>query len=142
MRRQGRRLPDMRRTAARLRLRVSSAFDMLIGAGHSLAPLVKQAKAAMLYPPAGLHTLITGATGTGKSQFARCMYDFALKSGARPKHAAFVTLNCANYADNPQLLLSQLFGYVRAPIRGRSATSRDWWNGPMKEYFFWMKFTA
>lgn len=111
-------LPDMRRTAARLRLRVSSAFDMLIGAGHSLAPLVKQAKAAMLYPPAGLHTLITGATGTGKSQFARCMYDFALKSGARPKHAAFVTLNCANYADNPQLLLSQLFGYVRGAYTG------------------------
>lgn len=101
-----------------LRLREPSTFDNLIGAEHSLAPLIKQAKAAMLYPPAGLHTLITGATGTGKSQFARCMYDFALKSGVRPKHAAFITLNCANYADNPQLLLSQLFGYVRGAYTG------------------------
>lgn len=102
----------------RLRPGAPSGFDLLIGAGRSLAPLVKQAKAAMLYPPAGLHTLITGATGTGKSQFARCMYDFALKSGVRPRQAAFVTLNCANYADNPQLLLSQLFGYVRGAYTG------------------------
>ena len=110
--------PSEQRSAPRFRLHVLSAFDTLIGTKHSLAPLIKQAKAAMLYPPAGLHTLITGTTGTGKSQFARCMYDFALKSGVRPRHAAFVTLNCANYADNPQLLLSQLFGYVRGAYTG------------------------
>ncbi len=110
--------PAEQHSVPRFRLHVPSAFDMLIGTKHSLAPLIKQAKAAMLYPPAGLHTLITGATGTGKSQFARCMYDFALKSGVRPRHAAFVTLNCANYADNPQLLLSQLFGYVRGAYTG------------------------
>ena len=37
-----------------------------------------QAKAAILYPPRGLHTIIFGETGTGKSMFAECMYHFAM----------------------------------------------------------------
>ncbi|WP_369518113.1 sigma 54-interacting transcriptional regulator [Intestinimonas butyriciproducens] len=96
----------------------SSEMDQLIGADKSLYLQIRQAKAAILYPPSGLHTLITGQTGTGKSSFARSMYDFAVKSGRLAPDAAFVTLNCANYADNPQLLLSQLFGHVRGAFTG------------------------
>lgn len=96
----------------------SSEMDQLIGADKSLYLQIRQAKAAILYPPSGLHTLITGQTGTGKSSFARSMYDFAVKSGRLAPGAPLVTLNCANYADNPQLLLSQLFGHVRGAFTG------------------------
>ncbi len=35
-------------------------FDEIIGVDGSLELAIKQAKAAILYPPKGLHTLITG----------------------------------------------------------------------------------
>ena len=95
-----------------------SSFNDLIGGKDSLNSQIRQAKAAILYPPYGLHTLITGPTGTGKSLFARCMFDYAIKSGRIPTDKSLVTLNCANYSDNPQLLLSLLFGYVKGAFTG------------------------
>ena len=100
---------------------VSSRLDGLIGARQSLALPVKQAKAAVRYPPHGLHTLITGPTGVGKSLFAQCMYDYARDSRLLAPDARLITLNCANYAENPQLLLSQLFGYVKGAFTGANS---------------------
>lgn len=105
-------------TPSSLNAGVSSSFDEVIGEQGSLASQIRQAKAAILYPPYGLHTLITGPTGVGKSLFARCMFDYALKSGRIPAEKSLVTLNCASYSDNPQLLLSLLFGYVKGAFTG------------------------
>lgn len=105
-------------TPGRILQGVSSELDNLIGSTHSLATPIRQAKAAVMYPPHGLHTLITGKTGVGKSRFAQCIYDFLLKSRVLPPNAAFITYNCAYYSDNPQLLLSQLFGYVKGAFTG------------------------
>ncbi len=56
-----------------------SEFDSLIGCEESLKAHIEQAKAAILYPPHGLDTLLTGPTGVGKSHFAHSMFDFAKK---------------------------------------------------------------
>lgn len=96
----------------------TSSFEHIIGCKESLSMPIKQAKAAMLYPPHGLHTLLTGPTGAGKSMFARAMFDFASRSGRIPAGKSLITLNCANYADNPQLLMSLLFGYVKGAFTG------------------------
>ncbi len=45
------------------------SFDTLVGANDSLKVSIQLAKAAILYPPRGLHTIIFGTTGTGKSLF-------------------------------------------------------------------------
>ncbi|WP_251386636.1 sigma 54-interacting transcriptional regulator [Mediterraneibacter agrestimuris] len=95
-----------------------SSFEHIIGCRESLSTPIKQAKAAMLYPPHGLHALLTGPTGAGKSMFARAMYDFASRSGRIQAGKSLITLNCANYADNPQLLMSLLFGYVKGAFTG------------------------
>lgn len=95
-----------------------SSFDNLIGADGSLKPFIQQAKAAMLYPPNGLHTLIVGATGVGKSELAAAMYEFAKEANVVNKNAPFIVFNCADYADNPQLLMAQLFGYVKGAFTG------------------------
>ena len=73
---------------------------------------MEQAKAAILYPPHGLNILITGPTGSGKTYFAHAMNQFAQGRGVI-KNQQLTTFNCADYAHNPQLLLSHLVGYVK-----------------------------
>lgn len=84
----------------------------------SLQQPIQQAKAAILYPPRGLHTLVLGETGVGKSMFAELMYKFAVESGVLPHNAPFVCFNCADYADNPQLVISQIFGVKKGAYTG------------------------
>lgn len=93
-------------------------FDKVIGANLSLQISIQQAKAAMLYPPHGLHTLILGETGVGKSMFAEVMYKFAIESGVIKDTAPFIRFNCADYADNPQLVTAQIFGVKKGAYTG------------------------
>ena len=80
---------------------------------------VDQAKASVLYPPYGLHTLIIGESGVGKSMLAEAMYHFSLTGApdGAPRRP-YVEVNCADYAENPQLLAAQLFGYVSGAFTG------------------------
>ncbi len=95
-----------------------SAFANLIGAHDSLKTQVEQAKAAVIYPPNGLHTLIVGQTGVGKTLLAHMMFDFGKDVGRFASNAPFVTFNCADYYNNPQLLLSHVFGHIRGAFTG------------------------
>ncbi|MBD7912609.1 MULTISPECIES: sigma-54-dependent transcriptional regulator [Clostridium] len=96
----------------------SNSFDKIVGVNLSLQVPIQQGKAAMLYPPHGLHTLILGETGVGKSMFAEVMYKFAIESGVIESIAPFVRFNCADYADNPQLLIAQIFGVKKGAYTG------------------------
>ncbi len=95
-----------------------NSLDKVAGIHQSLQIPVQQAKAAILYPPNGLHTLILGGTGVGKSMFAELMYQFAVESGVIAPNAPFIRFNCADYADNPQLLISQIFGVKKGAYTG------------------------
>ncbi|HLN62265.1 MAG TPA: sigma 54-interacting transcriptional regulator, partial [Symbiobacteriaceae bacterium] len=97
------------------------AFDRLVGADGSLKPIVEQVRAAILYPPHGLHTLILGPTGVGKSELAKRMFEFAREAGRMGPDSRFVAFNCADYAENPQLLVSQLFGVAKGAYTGANA---------------------
>lgn len=93
-------------------------FEQLIGCNGSLKDAIVHGKAACLYPPNGLHTLITGPTGVGKSLFAQCMYAYGMRTGVLKPGARFVSFNCAYYADNPQFLLAHLFGHTKGAYTG------------------------
>jgi transcriptional regulator with AAA-type ATPase domain/transcriptional regulatory protein LevR len=93
-------------------------FQGLIGTDGSLKKAVEKAKASIMYPPSGLSTLITGPTGVGKSYLAEAMYKYAVKTGRLRREAPFNIFNCADYASNPQLLLSQLFGHTKGAFTG------------------------
>ncbi|MGE6257958.1 sigma 54-interacting transcriptional regulator [Heyndrickxia sporothermodurans] len=96
----------------------SHSFQQLIGVDGSLKVAVQQAQAAILYPPRGLHTLILGKTGTGKSLFAECMHKYAVDVKVIDNNAPFITFNCADYSQNPQLLYGQIFGIKRGSYTG------------------------
>jgi len=99
----------------------AKAFSGLVGADGSLKYQLRIAKAAVTYPPYGLNMLITGPTGSGKSHFARTIWEYAKEVGAfQSAHGSipFVVFNCAEYTANPQLLLSHLFGYKKGAFTG------------------------
>lgn len=95
-----------------------SKLDILIGANGSLSTQVEEAKAAIIYPPFGLHTFLVGETGVGKTMFAESMFNYGVMKGRFKESAPFIAFNCADYAENTQLLLSQLFGYVKGAFTG------------------------
>ncbi|CUH94565.1 hypothetical protein P22_0631 [Propionispora sp. 2/2-37] len=93
-------------------------FKSLVGFRGSLEKHINQAKSAILYPPFGLPTLIIGESGVGKTQFAECMYNFAKQKKVIAEQVPFIVFNCADYGDNPQLLLSLLYGYKKGAFTG------------------------
>ncbi|SFD21464.1 sigma-54-dependent transcriptional regulator [Clostridium uliginosum] len=99
-------------------------FDNIIGSEDSLKTQIKQAKATILYPPNGLHTLLIGPTGVGKTTFAEVMYRYAIGVGRLKPNASYVIFNCADYAENSQLLLSHLFGHVKGAFTGADSEKK------------------
>lgn len=93
-------------------------FSKMIGARDSMKNAVEQAKAAVLYPPKGLNCLITGPTGSGKTYFAHAMFQFAQSNRVIDQEKELIVFNCADYANNPELLMSHLFGYIQGAFTG------------------------
>ena len=85
-------------------------FTQLIGFDGSLRNAILSAKAGILYPGGALHTLLLGERGVGKSLFAEKIFMYGKKHGIFNKDGQFVVFNCADYANNAELLLSHLFG--------------------------------
>jgi Nif-specific regulatory protein len=93
-----------------LRARLRAAD--VIGRSTALAASLQQ---AALVAPLDVHVLLSGETGTGKSQLARVIHD----NGPRAAHP-FVTLNCAALPET--LIESELFGAL--PGSHSTATRR------------------
>jgi transcriptional regulator with AAA-type ATPase domain/transcriptional regulatory protein LevR len=84
----------------------------------SLKTAVEQARAAVLYPPDGMNMLILGETGVGKSLFAELIVSYARNHQIIPTESEMVIFNCADYSNNPQLLIAQLFGTRKGAYTG------------------------
>ncbi len=93
-------------------------FKRIIGINGSMKNVIEQAKAAILYPPKGLNSLIIGPTGSGKTYFAHTMYQFAKQNNVINDNKELIVFNCADYANNPELLMSHLFGHVAGAYTG------------------------
>lgn len=98
----------------------ANAFSAFVGFDGSMKTQITRAQAAVLYPPRGLHCLIYGPSGVGKSFLAELMHEYACGTENFGKDAPYFEFNCADYADNPQLLLAQLFGYSKGAFTGAS----------------------
>ncbi|HHY0335922.1 TPA: sigma-54-dependent transcriptional regulator [Vibrio cholerae] len=96
----------------------STALDQIQTMCPSLYGAAEQAKAAILYPPNGMHIMLQGETGTGKSMFASLVHQSAMQLNCLSNDAPFIIFNCAEYSNNPQLLVSQLFGCKKGAYTG------------------------
>lgn len=96
----------------------SSSFTDVIGYDGSQSNVIRKCKAAINYPPHGLPLIITGPSGTGKSFLVSKLYQYALQQNVIDPTGELVTLNCADYANNPELLSSILFGYKKGAFTG------------------------
>lgn len=93
-------------------------MDKFLKKNPSLFHQIEQGKAAILYPGDGMHMLLLGETGVGKSLFADLLHKYGIQSGKLAESSPFIQFNCADYAHNPQLLMSQLFGHVKGAYTG------------------------
>ncbi|WP_024551297.1 sigma 54-interacting transcriptional regulator [Franconibacter helveticus 513] len=94
------------------------SLETLIGAQGSLQEAIRQCKAAISYPGSGLPVLLKGPTGTGKSFLAGRLWRYAIEQHILAPDAPFQVFNCAEYANNPELLTSKLFGHVKGAFTG------------------------
>ena len=99
-------------------------LESMIGARGSLKKAIEQIKTSVFYPNTSLPVFLHGDTGAGKSYMARQIYEFSVCHGVLPEGAPFITLNCAQYANNVELLSSNLFGYVKGAFTGAYGTSK------------------
>ena len=99
-------------------------FQELIGAKGSLKKPIDQIKTSIFYPNSSLPIFLHGFTGSGKSFMAKKIYEFAVQEGIFNPGAPFVTMNCAQYVNNIELLASNLFGYVKGAFTGAYTTTK------------------
>src|SRR5438093_239471 len=109
------------------RVRATLRAPDVIGRSAALATALQH---VALVAPLDVHVLLSGETGTGKSQLARVIHD----NGPRAAHP-FVTLNCAALPET--LIESELFGALPgahstaprlalSPNALRAAESAEW----------------
>lgn len=93
-------------------------FSSFIGAYGSMQDKIEQCRSAVTYPNKGLPILLNGKSGVGKSFLAELIYKYAKEIQVIDQNAPFIVLNCADYANNPELLTSILFGYEKGAFTG------------------------
>lgn len=95
-----------------------SEFSKVIGSTGSLKNIIEACKESIVYPNNGFPMIITGPSGVGKSFLAKTIYEEAKKLKVIKNESEFVVLNAADYANNPELLSSVLFGYKHGAFTG------------------------
>ncbi|AHF77865.1 PTS sugar transporter subunit IIA [Sodalis praecaptivus] len=98
--------------------RRQDVFSKLIGDEGSLREQVALCRSAVDYPSGGLPLLLVGESGVGKSFVAGIIHRYAQERGVIKPDKALIELNCADYANNPELLSAMLFGYIKGAFTG------------------------
>ena len=96
----------------------NDVFKELVGYNGSLRETIETCKAAVYYPSKDMSVLLTGDSGVGKSYIASLLHKYAEDEGIVKKCAPYIVFNCADYADNPELLSANLFGYIKGSFTG------------------------
>lgn len=78
----------------------SSVLNTIIGSDNSMKNVIRQIRAAVLYPNKSLNTMILGPSGSGKSTLVSKMFYYAVEENVIKKGKKLVTFNCLDYKNN------------------------------------------
>ena len=83
----------------------------------TMQSVFKQAKKIVGSLGGPRHSIITGASGTGKTMLATLIYNYAKEIGVISKNAPFIEINCAQFT-NPDIAAMEIFGSVEGAYTG------------------------
>ncbi|WMI80879.1 sigma 54-interacting transcriptional regulator [Anaerotignum sp. MB30-C6] len=83
----------------------------------TMQSVYKQAKKIVGSLGGPRHSIITGASGTGKTMLANIIYNYAKEIGVISKNAPFIEINCAQFT-NPDIAAMEIFGSVEGAYTG------------------------
>lgn len=111
-------------------------FDEIAGSSEIMKQILNKCKIAVTYPGRGLPIMLLGQSGVGKSTLAEKNYLYAKKKKIIGKEAPFIVLNCADYANNKELLSSVLFGYKKGAFTGANKDTEGLFDKADQGYLF------
>lgn len=90
-----------------------TAFDQyLVNDRSSFSLPIQKAKAAVLYPPFGLNTLITGKASVGKHDFVTAIFSYGKSKHIFAEHKKLYEFDCALYAEKyTENIFTLLYGH-------------------------------
>lgn len=97
---------------------------------------MEKCRLAANYPNRGMPVMILGPSGVGKSLMAEYIFRYAKFKKLIPEDALFVVLNCADYANNQELLSSILFGYKKGPLPEQPRRQKVFSKKQTKDIYF------
>ena len=92
-------------------------FDSLVGCHGSLQITIHKAQRCIASLGGPRHCIITGETGTGKSVFAKTIYQFAKRIKVLRNDAPFIDVNCGQFT-NPDIAAIEIFGSEKGSFTG------------------------
>lgn len=91
-------------------------FNQLIGVNGSLAKPIQDIKSTLLYPGKKPIILLTGESGTGKSLFAKKIYEFCKEKGLVSQSGQLVKLNCKYFMNDETMIKNIFVDYRKSTI--------------------------
>ncbi|MBS7009122.1 sigma 54-interacting transcriptional regulator [Anaerostipes sp.] len=98
-------------------------FKEMSELSYDMEQVLNKCKLSAAYPGRGLPIMLLGPSGVGKSMLAEKIYFYARQQKIIAENAPFAVLNCADYANNKELLSSVLFGYKKGAFTGANKDS-------------------
>lgn len=100
------------------KVNASQAFQEYSNLSYEMEQVLNKCKISVTYPGSGIPIMLLGASGVGKSTLAHKIYLYAKEMKKISSQAPFIVFNCADYANNKELLSSILFGYKKGAFTG------------------------
>ena len=97
----------------------ATSLDTFAVENTSLKIAIEKAKASILYPPNGMHTLLLGETGVGKSMFASLMHEYAIEVEQLPKMHHLSSLTVLIMQITHSYYSGNYLGLKRSVYRGK-----------------------
>lgn len=105
-------------------IQFSNSLENILGYNGSLKRQIKEAVAAISYPPYGLPILLSGNPGTGKRKFAQSLYFYSIEKSIKNEDSQFIVINCSDFTNEPNAFARYLLGTSKNYSNGKTTKGK------------------